>query len=68
MSCGVCGTEKHEDGSPVTWQCQVCEKKVCRDCTLLIKNFDGSLRIPHEYYEMTLCSDACWEAAGKPVE
>jgi len=58
-----CGATKNDDGSPVLWKCQVCDHHVCRKCTMTIA---GSF--PLEYFTATLCSQACWEAAGKPKE
>lgn len=62
--CGVCGkTKNEEDDSEVLWKCSVCEKTVCRACTLTIP---GSR--PAEYFYQTLCSHVCWEKAGRPDE
>lgn len=63
FTCGTCRKTEHEDGSKVTWKCSVCEKTICRECTLTIP---GSC--PLEYFERTLCSHACWIAAGRPDE
>lgn len=60
--CAVCGVKRSKnDGSPVTWRCQVCDRLVCHECTLTILG-----AVPVEYYEMTFCSRACWERAGRP--
>ena len=74
--CYVCGKLTHDDGSPVTWKCQICDRTVCRDHTLTIPG-----RWPPEYYTMTLCKpkldmqiveaiheESCWELAGRPDE
>jgi hypothetical protein len=61
--CCQCGKTRHEDGSAVLWLCCVCHRVVCRDCAMRIPG-----RVPAEYHEQTLCSNACWERAGKPTE
>jgi len=61
--CARCHGIRHEDKTPVTWKCQQCGSFVCRVCTLTIPG-----RVPREYFEKTLCSQACWEAAGSPKE
>lgn len=57
--CCKCGRK----GDDVTWVCVGCERKVCRDCTLVVP--ESSPRI---YYYDTLCSTECWEAIGSPEE
>jgi len=62
--CSKCGVEVNEDRSPVLWRCQVCGHLVCHKHTLTTdKSWEGV-----QYFEMTLCSKDCWEAAGKPEE
>ena len=61
--CCQCGKTKHEDGSEILWECQMCNRTVCRDCTLVIP---GSY--PREYFFQTLCSHECWLRAGRPEE
>jgi hypothetical protein len=61
--CGQCGKAVNSDGSPVLWKCQVCQKNVCRDCTRTIPG-----KQPPEYHHMTLCSEECWDKAGRPME
>lgn len=63
VACSVCGKDRHEDDSPVTWRCAICGSLVCRDCT---RTIPGSK--PREYHALTLCSDKCWEAAGRPSD
>jgi len=62
--CCRCGrTQNDDDGSQVEWECQICDRLVCRHCTMTIPH-----SVPREYYEMTLCSPECWEKAGRPDE
>jgi hypothetical protein len=61
--CCQCTQIQHADGSPVLWLCCECKRLVCRDCAMKIPG-----RTPAEYYIQTLCSNACWERAGKPEE
>jgi hypothetical protein len=61
-ACSQCGALAHGNADPpITWKCQVCNRLVCRSCTLTIPGSD-----PVEYYETTLCSRTCWEKAGRP--
>jgi predicted RNA-binding Zn-ribbon protein involved in translation (DUF1610 family) len=57
--CSRCGDETNVDNSAITWRCQQCGHLVCRKCTRMDP-------IEKTYLSMTLCSEACWEAAGKP--
>lgn len=56
--CIRCKKTINQDGTRVTWRCAHCGHKVCRECTRQV--------FPGEYHAMTLCSDACWEAVGRP--
>jgi predicted RNA-binding Zn-ribbon protein involved in translation (DUF1610 family) len=62
-ACCQCGATKNPDDSAVLWRCASCGRNVCQRCTLTIPT-----RQPREYYADTLCSAACWEAAGRPDE
>jgi hypothetical protein len=62
--CRACGTLTNADGSPVLWRCGRCGHLVCQQCARLIPNQPGR----PEYHHETLCSEACWIAAGKPDE
>lgn len=46
----------------VTWRCSQCRQLVCPNCALTRPGQIGLL----EYFEDTLCSRACWRAAGCP--
>lgn len=62
--CSRCRKTTHDEyEGPVTWRCAVCLRPVCGRCTLTIPN-----RTPREYYEQTLCSQPCWEQAGRPED
>lgn len=61
LPCSRCAERANPDGSRITWRCAVCKKLVCAGCTLTIPASS-----PAEYYELTLCSTACWEKAGRP--
>jgi hypothetical protein len=52
--CCQCGRTENFEGEPVTWVCQVCNKHVCRFCTLVKPK-----SVPREYYHATLCSLEC---------
>lgn len=60
--CCRCLRDGNEDGSSVTWRCVQCGGAVCRKCTLT----DPST-LHREYYEETLCSQACKEARDKAI-
>jgi hypothetical protein len=66
--CCRCHHAFNPDGSPVCWQCSVCCRAVCQDCTLLIQKHDGTPQIPQEYYHDTFCSIFCWSKAGSPED
>lgn len=59
--CSKCGRKVEDDGAMVLWRCQVCDKIVCRRCTLTVPGID-------QYFDTTLCSHACWVEAGRPDE
>jgi hypothetical protein len=73
--CYICGaTINPEDGSPVLWKCQGCDRTICRKHT---KTTSDGL----QFLETTLCSpdpdtvivekiheENCWENAGRPDE
>lgn len=42
---------------PIRWRCHVCDRLVCRDCTL---TFPDGVR---QYYHHTYCSESCRAAA-----
>lgn len=63
-SCCQCSKTDNDDGSKVLWRCQPCGRLVCHECTLTIPRQGRVI----EYYATTLCSEACWEAAGRPDE
>lgn len=65
--CYKCGRTINHDpresklDSPVWWKCQVCERLICRGCTLLKPNNHPDIN-PFgllEYYDETYCSDEC---------
>lgn len=60
--CIRCKELEQPFGGTVTWRCAECNAFVCARC---VKKVPGR---PHEILETTLCSDACWEKAGRPDE
>lgn len=54
-TCVRCGCETNIDGSPVTWKCQGCGQRVCRDCTM------RNHKDPRVYYDTTVCSQECYD-------
>lgn len=60
--CSKCNCKENlEPPLAVTWRCHVCKQLVCRECTL-------TLAYTAQYFELTLCSRACWENADRPEE
>lgn len=61
--CCQCSRTHNEDGSPVTWVCAQCGRRVCRHCTLT----DPST-LHRQYYDDTLCSESCRQDLVKERE
>lgn len=59
--CQRCGKPTEYDGATIRWRCQVCDKRICRGCTLTVPG-------QGVYFDTTLCSHACWVEAGRPEE
>lgn len=71
-SCCQCGATWNEDGTPVTWRCGMCQRRVCRGCALVHGSPPGPAREAKtrsaEYLWETLCSRLCWELDGRSNE
>jgi len=60
--CYICGkTHESSEDTKVRRRCRVCNRLICRDCTLLARG-------ERKYLDETLCSRACWYALGSPKE
>jgi hypothetical protein len=59
-TCGVCGRSEDDLQCRVTWRCCVCNKLVCRHCTLLMPDdHPEKTSSAPEYYYDTYCSERC---------
>lgn len=54
--CETNGTPWVAPPEPLRWRCHVCDRLVCRNCTLVRKDVG-------QYYYHTYCSEACRAAA-----